>query len=169
MAAQYDAKPREIRNFAIVQLVLTALFLGLLFWMFGGIDADRPPIWQWVALLLPVAVGGFLAERVWLTTTPLGSADPEPATTALGVYASQTVRKLAICEVPILIGILFAFAGNAIDGLGEHAAWPILIAGVPGLLVLAFEIWPTSRNVSLTETMLDSRGARTRLLESFGR
>jgi len=160
MVAEYDAKPREIRNFVLVQLGLTVLFLLLLTWMFDGVNADRPAVWVWVVLLAAVAVAAFFAERVWLSTTPLNTADQDAATTGLGIYAGQTVRKLAYCEVPILLGIVFAFAT-------DNAAWPILIAGVPGLLVLAFEIWPSARNLSLTETMLDSGGAESGLIESF--
>ncbi len=160
MAAEYDAKPREIRNFAIVQLALTAGFLALLVWMFDAVDADPPPVWQWVVLLGAVAVGGLLAERVWLAADPLPPHTDDPTSTALAIYAGQTVRRLAICEVPILLGIGFAF-------LTDHAAWPVLIAGVPGLVVLAIEIWPSGRHLSLTETVLDGAGARTRLLESF--
>ena len=160
MVAEYDAKPREIRNFVLVQLGLTVLFLLLLTWMFDGVNADRPAVWVWVVLLAAVAVAAFFAERVWLSTTPLNTADQDAATTGLGIYAGQTVRKLAYCEVPILLGIVFAFAT-------DNAAWPILIAGVPGFLVLAFEIWPSARNLSLTETMLDSGGAESGLIESF--
>ena len=162
MVAEYDAKPREIRNFVIVQLALTALFLALLVWMFDGIDADKPPVWVWVVLLAGVGAGAFFAERAWLQTPPLRASDEDPEATGLAIYAGQTVRKLAYCEVPILIGVAFAFA---ID----HAAWPILIAGIPGFVILAFEIWPSARNLSLTEAVLDANGAQTQLLASFGR
>ncbi len=161
MVAEYDAKPREIRNFVIVQFGLTTSFLLLLMWMFDGIDADLPPIWLWVVLLLPLGVAAFFAERVWLTTPSLRSDDPDPEGAGLAIFAGQTVRKLAYCEAPILWGVLWAF-------LSDYAAWPIIIAGVPGLLILAFEIWPSARNLSLTEAVLDASGANTRLLVNFG-
>jgi len=161
MPAEYDAKPREIRNFVLLQLGLTILFLLLLFWMFDGLDADLPPIWLWVVLLAAVAVAAFFAERVWLSASPLPADTVDAESTGLAVYAGQTVRKLAYCEAPILLGVVLSF-------VVENAAWPILIASLPGLVVLAFEIWPSARNLSLTETMLDSNGASTRLLHSFG-
>lgn len=160
MAAEYDAKPREIRNFVLVQVGLTVSFLILLVWMFDGIDADAPPIWIWVVLLAGVGVAAFFAERVWLGAPPLEDLEEEPQRTSLGIYAGQTVRKLAICEVPVLVGVVFAF-------VTDHAAWPILIAGVPGLALLLFEVWPSARNVSLTQTMLESGGVDSGLLESF--
>jgi len=162
MVAEYDAKPREIRNFVLVQLGLTTLFLLLLIWMFDGTDADLPAIWLWVVVLVPVAVATFFAERVWLTTPALRADDSDAQNAGLAIYAGQTVRKLAYCEAPILWGVLWAF-------LSDNAAWPIIIAGIPGLLILAFEIWPSPRNLSLTEAVLDSQGASTQLINSFGR
>lgn len=160
MVTEYDAKPREIRNFVLVQLGLTVLFLLLLVWMFNGVDADRPAVWVWVLLLAAVALATFFAERVWLGTPALNPGSADATRTGLGIYAGQTVRRLAICEAPILLGVAVAF-------VTDNAAWPILIAGVPGLLVLTFEIWPSARNLSLTETMLDSKGAESGLIESF--
>ncbi len=160
MVAEYDAKPREIRNFVLVQLGLTVLFLLLLIWMFDGTNADRPAIWVWIVLLAAVAVAAFFAERVWLSTPPLSPDADDAQVTGLGIFAGQTVRKLAYCEAPILLGVVLAF-------VIDSAAWPILIAGIPGLLVLMFEIWPSARNLSLTETMLDSGGAESGLIESF--
>lgn len=166
MPAEYDAKPREIRNFVLLQLGLTILFLLLLFWMFGGLDADLPPIWLWVVLIAAVAVATFFAERVWLTATPLPADSVDAESTGLAIYAGQTVRKLAYGVAPILLGVAFSFYGQTIST--EWAAWPILIAGLPGLAVLVFEVWPSARNLSLTETMLDADGASTRLLRNFG-
>lgn len=160
MAAEYDATPQEVRQFVLVQLLLTAGFLGLLTWMFGALDSPAPPIWMWVVLLLAVVVGAVLAERVWLSTEPLPADVERPHETAVGIYAGQSVRKLAFCEAPILLGVVFSF-------VVDHAAWPLLIAGVPGLLVLAFETWPTARNLSLVEQGLEADGVETRLLEDF--
>lgn len=160
MAVEYDAKPNEVRNFALVQLGLTALFILLLFWTFDGLDAPRPPVWQWVVLVVAVIAAGVFADRVWLSGDPLPPDTDDPTGTAVGVYASQTVRKLMICEAPILLGVIWTF-------VADHAAWPLMIAGIPGLIVLAFELWPSDRNLSLTETVLDSEGAESRLLESF--
>lgn len=159
---EYDADAREVRTFALVQLGLTTGFLVLLFWMLGATDADLPPIWAIVVLLVAVAAGAFLAERVWLSAEPLDpAADPEDnRVTAVSVYAGHTVRKLIFCEAPLLLAVLFAFVLDA-------GGWPILIAGVPGLAVLAWEVWPSLRNVAMTATMLDAEGAESELVDSF--
>lgn len=158
----FDASPAEVRSFALLQVGLTAGFLVLLFFMLGGSDADYPPVWMAVALVVLVAIGAVLAERVWLSAAPL-SPELEPAEQerlAVGVFAAQTVRRLACCEAPLLIAVLVTF-------VVDHGGWPLVIAGVPGLIVLAWEVWPGLRNTSMTAAMLDSRGADSRLVESF--
>ncbi|AWB92744.1 hypothetical protein [Aeromicrobium chenweiae] len=159
---EFDATPSEVRNFALLQVGLTAGFFVLLFFMLGGSDADYPPVWLAVALVVLVGIGAFLAERVWLSTSPL-SPDLDPAEQqrlAVGTFATQTVRKLMYCEAPLLIAVLVTF-------VVDHGGWPLVIAGFPGLLVLVWEIWPTLRNTSLTAAVLDAQGADSRLVESF--
>ncbi|MFT4187130.1 MAG: hypothetical protein QM621_00955 [Aeromicrobium sp.] len=159
---EYDATPRELRTFAILQILLTAGFLAALFWMLGGTDAPFPSPVVWIGLLVAVALSAVLAERVWLSAVPLDPDDDpdDNRSTAIGVYAAQTVRKLTICEAPMLLAVIVAFFVGA-------GGWPILVAGVPGLAVLAFEVWPSLRNVSMTATMLDADGAQSDLIESF--
>jgi len=159
---EYDATPRELRNFALLQIVLTAGFLAALFWMLGGTDADRPHWVVWIVLLGSVAIGGVLAERVWLSTDPLDPASDaeDNRQTAVGVYAGQTVRKLVYCEAPLILSVVLAFVLDA-------GGWPIAIAGLPGLVVLSFEVWPSLRNVAMTATVLDADGASSDLIDSF--
>ncbi|AXT85209.1 hypothetical protein C6I20_08415 [Aeromicrobium sp. A1-2] len=161
-SAEYDANPREIRNFSLLQVGLTGGFFVLLFFMLGGSDADYPPIWLAVLLVVLIGVGAFFAERVWLSASPLSpEADPRDVRgEAIGVFAGQTVRKLAYCEAPLLFAVLVAF-------VGDFGGWPLVIAGFPGLAVLAWETWPGLRNTSMTAAMLDSQGAESHLVESF--
>lgn len=158
----YDATPREVRSFALLQIVLTGVFLVLLFFMLGGDSEPFPPVWLTVVLLVLVAGGGFMAERVWLTASPLppdADAD-EVRRDAVSIFAAQTVRKLMWCEAPVLIAVIASF-------IVDHGGWPIAIAGFPGLLLLTWEIWPSPRNTSLTAAMLDSQGAESGLVEAF--
>lgn len=161
-SAEYDASPDEVRKFALLQIVLTGVFLTLLFFMLGGTEASFPPIWLTVVLLALVAGATFLAERVWLSASPL----PSTATAtdvereAVGIFAAQTVRKLIFCEAPLLAAVVVAF-------VADHGGWPLVVAGFPGMLALTWEIYPSPRNTSLTAAMLDSQGAESRLVENF--
>lgn len=159
---EYETSPSEVRTFALLQLGLTVVFLVLLFLAFGGTDADLPPWWLIAVLLGVVAITGFLAERVWLSARPMNpDGDPrEMRARAVGIYAGQTVRKLAYCEVGVILAVLVSFVGT-------YGGWPILIGGVPALLLLAFETWPSLRNTSITEAMLDAEGAESGLVEAF--
>lgn len=159
---EFDASPSEVRNFALLQVGLTAGFFVLLFFMLGGSDADYPPIWLVVVLVALVGLGAFMAERVWLTATPLPpDADPQDLQRdAIGIFAGQTVRKLMYCEAPLLIAVAVTF-------VGDYGGWPLVVAGFPGLLVLAWEVWPSPRNTSMSAAMLDSQGADSQLVESF--
>lgn len=159
---EFDATPTEVRKFALMQIGLTAAFYILIFFMLGGTDEPFPPIWLVVVILALVGAGAFFAERVWLTAEPLPSdLDPDDvAQTAVGIFAGQTVRKLVWCEIPLLIAVLIAFV------LG-HGGWPLVIAGFPGLIVLTWEVWPSLRNTSMTAAMLESRGTKSHLVESF--
>jgi hypothetical protein len=161
-AAEYDATPKEVRSFALLQIGLIGVFLVLLFFMLGGSDADYPPTWLAIALVVPIGIGAFFAERVWLSASPL----PPDANTddlqaeAVGIFAGQTVRKLFYCSAPLLPAIIVAF-------VGDYGGWPLVIAGFPGLAVIIWEIWPSLRNTSMTAAMLDSGGAESGLIESF--
>lgn len=161
-SAEYDATPRELRNFAILQVALTAGFFVVIFWMLGGTDADFPPIWLAVVLVAFVVGGAVLAERAWHSVRPLpADTDVQQAQAeAVTLFAKHTVRKLIFCEVPLLVAVVVAF-------VGPYAGWPLVIAGFPGLLVLAWETWPSLRNTSLAAAMLDAAGAESGLVETF--
>lgn len=159
---EYETSPSEVRTFAYLQLGLTTVFLILLFLAFGGTDADLPPWWVIALLLGVVAITGFMAERVWLSARPMNPNDDPDAlqARAVGIFAGQIVRKLAYCEAGVIFAVVVGF-------VGPYGGWPMLIGGVPGLLVLAFETWPSLRNTSITEAMLDAEGAESGLVEAF--
>lgn len=161
-SAEYNTTPHEIRNFATLQLALTGGFLVILFLICGGSDAEYPPPWLAALLVVPIVVAAFLSERVWLSGSPLPSDENafDLKSQALSIYASQTVRKLIFCEAAILLAIIVAF-------VGPYGGWPIVIAGFPGIVLLAFETWPSLRNVSRTAAMLDSGGASSQLVDGF--
>lgn len=160
MPAREETTPTEVRRTIAVQIALTALFLLVVFVLLDALDSDAPPLWLIVVLLLLVVAGAVLAERSWLKVKPIGLDTLDREREALDVYVSQTLRKFAYCEGAVLACIIVAFAF-------DYAAWPIVIGALPGLAVLAFETWPSPRNLSLIETMIDANGGSSRLMERF--
>ncbi len=158
----YDTSPSEIRTFANIQLVITTVFLGLMFFAFGGINEPFPPWWLVVLLLGAVAVSAFFAERVWLSAEPMRpDGDPEELQAeAVGIFAGQVVRKLAYCMIGVVFSVIVGFVSS-------YGGWPVLIGGVPALALIAFETWPSLRNTSMTAAMLDAEGADSGLVEAF--
>lgn len=153
---------KDIRKFSIIQLAITTVFLAAIFWLFDGTSGGYPPLWIPVFLIIAIAVAAFFSERVWLSATPLDPAE-DPAKNeakALDVFTGQTVRKLIISEVPLLIAVLLCFVFTV-------GGWPVLIAGIPGLAVQAWETFPHLRNTSMAAAMLDSQGATSGLVENF--
>ena len=150
----------EIRRLVAVQVALTAAFLLAAFVLLDYLDADAPAIWWMVVALFVVVAGAVLAERSWMSVPALPATDEHPHESALEAYVAHTLRKFAYCEGAVLVCVLLAF-------LSGTAGWLIVIAGVPGLAVLAFETWPSLRNVSLAEVSLDAEGATSGLVEAF--
>lgn len=159
---EYETSPSEVRTFAYLQLGLTAAFLVLLFFGFGGTGSTFPPWWIIAVLLGVNALTAVLAERVWLSARPMDpDRDPDQLQTeAVGIFASQIVRKLAYCEAGVIFAVFVGF-------IAPYGGWPMLIGGVPGLILLGFETWPSLRNTSMTAAMLDSEGAESGLVEAF--
>ena len=159
---EYETSPSEVRTFAYLQLGLTTVFLILLFFAFGGTGGAFPPWWVIVMLLAVNGITAILAERVWLSARPMDpDADPdELQAEAVGIFAGQIVRKLAFCEAGVIFAVIVGF-------VTPYGGWPMLIGGVPGLALIAFETWPSLRNTSMTAAMLDSEGAESGLVEAF--
>lgn len=160
---EFDASPAEIRGFAAVQVMLVAVFLVLLYWAFGGREGPIPPWWLIAPLLIAPALAAFFAERVWLDGRPFDPADlPDDVSgRAVSIFAGQTLLKLYYCTASIVFAIIIGFIFR------NYAGWPIVIGGVPSLAVMAFEIWPSSRNTAMTEVMLNSNGVDTGLVRTF--
>lgn len=153
---------KDIRKFAIIQIVITIAFLLFVFWAFGGTQDARPPIWVFVVLFATIAIAAFFSERVWLGAQPL---DPERNADvnerlALDAFTSQTMRRLLISEAPLLFAVLMCFVGT-------WGGWPVLISAIPGLALQMFETYPSLRNTSMAAAIMDGNGAESRLVENF--
>ena len=153
---------KDIRKFSLIQLAITVVFLAVIFWVFDGSTDKYPPLWIPIFLVVAIGVCAFFSERVWLTASPLDPAeDPERnEAKALEIFTGQTLRKLIISEIPLLIAVLICFIFTV-------GGWPVLIAGIPGVAVQAWETIPHLRNTSMTAAILDSKGAESGLVENF--
>ena len=118
---EYETTPSEVRNFARLQLGLTAVFLVLIYAMIGGLGEDVIPWWLIVVLVGAVVVGTVLAERVWMSAMPFPpDSDPEEMRTkAVGIFAGQVVRKQAFCQAPLLLSVLATF-------VVPSGGWPVV-------------------------------------------
>ncbi len=156
------ASAKDIARFSLIQWSITALFLLVVFALFGGTGAPYPPLWLIITLLVFVAAGAVLSERVWLSGPPMDPANglARNNAEALERFANQTIRKLVYTEIPLLLTVLSCF-------IFDNGGWPALVVGLPGLAVQAFETWPHLRNISKAEAIFDSQGAETHLVESF--
>lgn len=159
---EYDASPGEVRRFVALQVVIAAGFVVVLFLALGGTDDTRPPWWVMLLMVAPVAVAAFFAERVWMDAPALDPSDPveEQRRRGVAVYAAHTVRRLAICQVPVIVSVLVTF-------IGPWGAWSLVVGAVPGIALLAFEAFPSLRSTTLTEVVLDADGAESGLVEQF--
>lgn len=153
---------KDIRRFAVIQIVITVAFLAIVFLAFDRTEQDFPPIWLVVVLAAAIAVAAFFAERVWLRTKPLDPERPqeENELQALDAFTTQTLHRLIISESPLLLSVLLCF-------VGPWSGWPVLLAAVPGLALQVWETYPSLRNTSMAAAMMDSHGARSMLVENF--
>lgn len=153
---------KDIRKFTLIQLAITVIFLAVIFWVFNGPNDDYPPLWIPIFLIVAIAVAAFFSERVWMSAAPLDpAADPaRNEVLALEVFTGQTVRKLIISEAPLLVAVLICFVFSV-------GGWPVIIAGIPGIAVQAWETFPHLRNTSMAAARLDFNGAESGLVENF--
>lgn len=129
------------------------------------LSADPPPILVVVALLATVVLAYLTAEAVGFRVSPLPAGRPHDASSrsqvSLARYQSSTFVRFAICEFPILVALVACF-------LLDHGLWPFAIVILPGVALLAYEIWPSARNLDKYATALELDGGVS-LLRELGR
>lgn len=157
--------PRTLRllvaMFAGALVVLTLLTLLIV-----SPPEDEAPLWVLLASVVPVALGGLLAQAFGFRVTPLAATDaPEswasPSRTALMRLQTSTMVRLALTEAPLLL----LFAATIVLPFGP---WPLVVALAPGLAVMLLMAWPSRRNVGVVADRLEADGVRSGLREMFG-
>lgn len=151
----------DLKRIARLQVALVAVGLTVIAVLNGGLDlVDFPPVWFLVALAAVLALGTLLAERLGFAADPIAPQASDDAQFALAAkhYQSRMMLRLALTEGALLVIALATFAF-------EYGRWPVVLAGLPGLAIMAFEVWPSIRNVEKIAAALESEGQPSHLLE----
>lgn len=154
---------KQIRVFVVFQLVVASVFSVLIGLMLGGTSADPPPWWIVAGLYVVLAAAILNVERSWIRIPPL---DPErtgadAVADSLAAYQRHLARAFLVIQIPLLLSALYAF-------VSDHGGWPVLLVALPTVVALAFETWPSVRNVARVATALEAGGGSSGLPEAFG-
>ena len=146
-------------------LLLTPLGIGVaLYFAMDGLG-DYPATPLALALSAAVLVSLGLAETIGFRASQPESAavdDEARAGEEVLQYHNATVLRFAITEAPIIIAIAVCFTRD--DGM-----WPYVMTGVPAVVITAYEIWPSRRNIEKYARAVEATGQpsylRQRLLD----
>lgn len=130
-----------------------------------GLSTDPPPLTIIVALLATPVLAYLTAEAIGFRAAPLPAGRPHDASSraqvSLARYQSSTFVRFAVCELPILVALVACF-------VLDHGLWPFAIVILPGVALLAYETWPSGRNLDKYATALERDGGSS-LLRELGR
>jgi len=88
-----------------------------------------------------------------------GAADTETeADQEVLHYLNATMLRFALTESPIIFALAVCFVRD--DG-----AWPYVITTVPAMVVMAFEIWPSRRNIEKFARAVEASGRQSYVRE----
>ncbi len=126
---------------------------------------DVPPPTLLLALLALVGAAFVLSRQIGFRTPPLRHDQAQDAAattrTALMRFQASTMVRLALAEAPFLVGVALSFVLS-------HGLWPALVTGLPSLLLMLWQAWPSRRVVGRFADALEADGIRSGLRESFG-
>lgn len=153
---------KQIRVFVVFQLVVASVFSALIALILGGTDADLPPWWILAGLYVVLAAAILNVERSWIRIPPLAGdrTGDDAVADSLAAYQRHMARAFLLIEIPLVLSALYAFAT-------DHGGWPVILVALPTVVALAFETWPSVRNVARVATALEADGASSGLLEAF--
>jgi hypothetical protein len=141
-------------------LMLSSVLIGAALYVVVDGLGDYPSTPVALGLSAVVAIALVLAEAVgFRAKEPV--PEPDPAARGqqeLQQYLTAMSLRFAITEAPIIIALAMTFT---LDG----GMWPYVITTVPALAVMAFEIWPTRRNIEKYARAVEADGRSSQLRE----
>lgn len=150
-------------------LITAPLFLVVaLFFVLPTDWSNDPPVPWVLGLVGTVGVGFVAAETFGFRAQPLSRVEYASTESgrvadraALLQYQSLMFVRFAVTEAPMMVGIAVSF-------ILDYGLWPFLITLVLGLPVMAYETFPTRRNVNRVAERLEADGVRTNLRATLG-
>jgi len=150
----------RLRYLAVALLLGPFLFGVALYFVLDGLGSyPAPPLALALSTLVVVALA--LAESVGFraSRSPESVASDSRASVEVLQYQSAMSLRTAITEAPIIMAIAVCFVRD------DPGLWPYIIAGVPAIAVMAFEIWPSRRNIDKFARALEANGQPSELRE----
>lgn len=150
------------RRLALVLALSPLLICGAVAFTIPTEGAEPVPPWLTGAIVAAVVLGFALAETLGSRVSPL-TADESSDAAALSIarYRTSMMLRFVLTEWPIIATIAVCF-------VLDHGPWPLVLAVAVGVPVLAYEIWPSGRNVRRVADRLEAGGVRSGLRETFG-
>jgi hypothetical protein len=149
-------RARSLRLMTLIMIGLAASIAAMVF-IFAPPGESSPAVA--VGLAAFVLVLTLVVDRLNVGLTPVGLDDADPGTTAHTAFTQTTVLKFTIIEFPLVAGVVLTFL--------LEDRWLVVGAGIAVVACIAFAVYPSRRNVAKAATVLESNGARTRLVEDF--
>lgn len=154
MSTDGTAARTPLASIKIMAFALTAAGPVITLVLFFVLPHDaRPPMVSVAVVLVGglVALAGLRGLGYRTPAIPAGTDAPSASATALGSFQSLAFMRLALAEVPLLIGIGMAF------GL-PPTSWFTSVLGAVVSLLLAGMAWPGERSIERVRSNLERAG-----------
>lgn len=162
------SQPTPATHLRPIQLVSASVAMGALMITIVRIFVDpSAPLPSALAIaVVVVALVGVAAAITYVgysvPALPLGLPRENAEATSVRFFASTTVLRTALAEVPVLVAFAVSFAFT------PHS-WLTLAIALPGSLALFWlHAWPSQRTATATERGLEADGAKSYLSEALG-
>jgi len=144
-----------------VALVLSLVVVGRA--TYHALDGlgEYPPTWLALTLTALVVVSLVQAETLGFRPLPARGrrqTAQDPGTEALDAYQRSMMLRWALTSAPTIIALAVCF-------VRDEGAWPYVITAVLALPIMAFETWPSRRNIDKFARALEAHGQPSGLRE----